>query len=184
MPIRIQTPLDDNTVEKLSAGDEVLISGILYTARDAAHKRLCSLIENGKPLPIDLAGQIIYFAGPTPPKPGKPIGSIGPTTSYRMDAYSPILLARTGLKGMIGKGQRSVNVVNAMIRHVAVYLAAVGGAGALISKSVIEAEIVAYPELGPEAVHRLTVRDFPVIVATDCRGSDLYKYGPEQYRVK
>jgi fumarate hydratase subunit beta len=177
MQITLSTPLTDSMILSLNAGDEVLITGTLYTARDAAHKRLVDLLAEDKPLPFDLEGQILYFAGPTPAAPGKASGSIGPTTSYRIDAYSPILLEKCGLKGMIGKGQRNTTVINAMVKYGAVYFAAIGGAGALISKSIIASEIIAYPELGAEAIRKLTVLNFPAIVATDCRGNDLYVSG-------
>jgi fumarate hydratase subunit beta len=177
MPIHISTPLTSPIIQSLNAGDEVLITGTLYTARDAAHKRLVDLIAHNKPLPFDAEGQIIYFAGPTPAAPGNVSGSIGPTTSYRIDAYSPVLLEKCGLKGMIGKGQRNTTVINAMIKYEAVYFAAIGGAGALISKSIVASEIIAYPELGAEAIRKLTVQNFPAIVATDCRGNDLYVTG-------
>jgi fumarate hydratase subunit beta len=180
----ITAPLTDETVSSLSAGDEVLINGIIFTGRDAVHKKLCDLIEKNSPLPMNLRGQIIYFAGPTPTPPGKPVGSIGPTTSYRMDAYSPILIEKTGLKGMIGKGQRSKEVIQSMMKYCAVYFAAIGGAGALISKSIVKSEVVAYPELGPEAIYRLTVKNFPAIVATDCRGNDFYIQGPTLFANK
>jgi len=176
----IFTPLDDETVEKLRAGDSVRISGVLYTARDAAHKRLVELIKSGGELPIDLTGQIIYFVGPTPPRPGRVIGAAGPTTSYRMDPYSPYLIER-GLKGMIGKGPRSPEVVEAMRKHRCVYFAAIGGAGALISKTVIGAEVVAYDDLGPEAIRKLVVREFPAIVVNDIYGNDLYEEGRRRY---
>jgi fumarate hydratase subunit beta len=179
-PIRLTTPWSDAVVEKLSAGDQVLISGELYTARDAAHARLVDLIHQGRPLPFELRGQVIYFVGPTPPPPGRAIGSAGPTTSYRMDSYSPLLIEH-GLKGMVGKGKRSAEVVEAMKRHKAVYLAAVGGAGALISQRITAAEIVAYEDLGPEAIRRLTVEDFPAVVVNDCRGGDLYAEGRAKY---
>lgn len=179
---RISTPLSDEDVRNLSAGDEVLISGIIYTGRDAAHRKLCALIAEGKDLPVDLRGQVIYFAGPTPAKPGRVIGSVGPTTSYRMDQYSPTLIRQAGLRGMIGKGQRNMGVKDAMIEGPAVYFAAVGGAGALLSGKIVECETAAYPELGPEAIYKCTVKDFPVIVATDCRGRDLYEYGPASFR--
>jgi len=182
MPILIQTPLTHDIVQTLSCGDEVLISGTIYTARDAAHRRLCALIAEGKELPVDLRDQIIYFAGPTPARPENPIGSVGPTTSYRMDLYSPTVIEKCGLTGMIGKGQRSAVVKEAMIKFGAVYFAAIGGAGALISQTVISAEIIAYPELGPEAIRKLTVKNFPAIVATDSRGNDLYESGPIPYR--
>jgi fumarate hydratase subunit beta len=174
----ISAPLTDETISSLSAGDEVFINGIIYTGRDAAHKKICELIHNNLPLPMDFRGQIIYFAGPTPTPPGKPVGSIGPTTSYRMDAYSPILLEKTGLKGMIGKGQRSKEVIESMVIHCAIYFAAIGGAGALISKSIVKSECVAYPELGPEAIYRLSVINFPVVVATVCWCNYLYFKGP------
>ncbi len=179
-PVRLTTPLSIQDVEALSIGDRVLLNGVLYTARDAAHKRLVQLLEDGGPLPFDLEGQVIYYVGPSPPKPGRPIGAAGPTTSYRMDAYAPALIAR-GLKGMIGKGARNQAVKDAMMRHKAVYFAAVGGAGALMARSVLSAEVIAYPELGPEAVRKLEVRDLPVIVANDTRGGDLYEEGVRKY---
>jgi fumarate hydratase subunit beta len=178
----VKTPLDDATVESLKAGDLVLISGVLYTARDAAHKKLVELINKGEELPLELQGQVIYYAGPTPSKPGRPIGSAGPTTSYRMDSYAPLLIEK-GLRGMIGKGERSEPVVEAMKRHGAVYFAATGGAGVLIARSVQSAEVVAYPELGPEAIRRLEVKDFPAIVAQDKHGGNLYKEGRRHYFV-
>ena len=178
---KIATPLTDEIVQALKAGDNVLISGVIYSARDAAHKRLCDLIAKGEPLPLDLKGQTIYFMGPSPAKPGQVIGSAGPTTSYRMDSYSPILIAQ-GLKGMIGKGARSAEVVEAMKKHKAVYFAATGGAAALISKSIKKADIVAYEDLGAEAIRRLEVVDFPCIVAQDCHGQNLYEIGVAQYR--
>ena len=179
---RISTPFSDEDVMSFHAGEQVLINGVIFTGRDAAHKRLCALIAEGKPLPVDLQGQIIYFAGPAPAKPGRVIGSVGPTTSYRMDPYSPSLIRWAGLKGMIGKGQRSKAVKEAMAEGPAVYFAAVGGAGALLSGKIIACEIAAYPELGPEAVYKCTVKDFPVIVATDCYGKDLYEEGPALFR--
>jgi fumarate hydratase subunit beta len=177
----ITTPLTDDIVASLRAGDNILITGVIYSARDAAHKRLCDLIAKGEPLPLDLKGQTIYFMGPSPAKPGQAIGSAGPTTSYRMDSYSPILIAQ-GLKGMIGKGARSAEVVEAMKKHKAVYFAATGGAAALISKSIKKAEVVAYEDLGAEAIRRLEVVDFPCIVAQDCHGQNLYEIGVAQYR--
>ncbi|MCX5916839.1 MAG: Fe-S-containing hydro-lyase, partial [Deltaproteobacteria bacterium] len=155
-PIRLKTPLTDGDVEKLKAGDKVLITGVIYTGRDAAHKRLTDLLKEGKPLPFDIKGQIIYYVGPAPAKPGHAIGSAGPTTSGRMDAYSPKLM-EIGLKGMIGKGMRKKEVIEAMKKYKAVYLAATGGAGALLAKSVKKAQIVAYEDLGPEAINRLEV---------------------------
>ena len=177
---KITPPLADEILENLKAGDNVLISGTIYTGRDAAHKRLCDLIKEGKDLPFDVKGQIIYFVGPTPPKPGHVIGSAGPTTSYRMDAYSPLLIEH-GLKGMIGKGSRSQEVRDAMKKFKAVYFAAIGGAGALISKSIKEAEIIAYEDLGPEAVRKLKVENFPAVVVNDIFGNDLYEIGRKQY---
>jgi len=179
--IRLTTPLADADVEKLSAGDPVLLSGAVYTARDAAHARLVELVRDGKPLPFDVRGQVIYFVGPTPAPPGRPIGSAGPTTSYRMDPYSPILIG-LGLKGMIGKGKRSAEVVEAMKRHKAVYFGATGGAAALIAKRIVSSEIVAYEDLGPEAIRRLEVVDFPATVIIDCRGGDLYAEGRKKYQ--
>lgn len=179
----ITTPLTDETVEDLKIGDNVLITGTIYTARDAAHKRLVELIDKGAELPFDVKGQIIYFAGPTPPKPGQVIGSAGPTTSYRMNAYTPKLIG-AGQKGMIGKGEMSAEVVEAMKKHKAVYFAAVGGAGALISKSITAAEVIAYDDLGAEAIRKLTVKDFPAIVALDCHGGNLFKEGIAKYGEK
>lgn len=178
---KITTPLSDSVVESLRAGDNVLITGTIYSARDAAHKRLCDLIAAGEKLPLDLRGQTIYFMGPSPAKPGQAIGSAGPTTSYRMDAYSPTLIEH-GLKGMIGKGARSENVVAAMKKYKAVYFAATGGAAALISRSIKKAEIVAYEDLGAEAIRRLEVVDFPCIVAQDCYGDNYYEIGVAKYR--
>jgi len=179
--IRLKPPLSDEDVEKLKIGDRVVISGIIYTGRDAAHKRLFDLLKEGKELPIDIKGQIIYYVGPTPAQPGQVLGSAGPTTSYRMDAYSPSFIER-GLKGMIGKGMRSDAVKEAMKKYKAVYFAATGGAGALLAKRVKKAEIVAYEDLGPEAIRRLEVEDLPVIVVNDVRGNDLYIEGEKKYR--
>jgi fumarate hydratase subunit beta len=179
-PIKLTTPLTEEDVEQLSIGDKVLLSGVLYTGRDAAHKRLFDLLNEGKQLPIDITGQVIYYVGPTPAKPGKPIGSAGPTTSYRMDPYAPRLI-ELGLKGMIGKGNRSQAVIDAMKRFKAVYFGATGGAGALIAKRIKKAEVVAYPDLGPEAIRRLEVEDFPVTVINDTRGNDLYAEGIKRY---
>lgn len=179
--IHLKTPLTDADVENLKSGDLVLITGEIYTARDAAHARLVDLIKEGKPLPFDPTGQIIYFVGPTPAPPGKPIGSAGPTTSYRMDSYSPILIAQ-GLKGMIGKGKRGPEVLEAMKKHKAVYFGATGGAGALIARTIKAAEIIAYEDLGPEAIRKLTVEDFPAVVINDCHGGDLYEEGKKLYR--
>lgn len=181
-PIILTPPLTSDDVVDLRAGDRILITGTVLTARDTAHKRIVDLIARGEDLPVDIKGQIIYFVGPTPTRPGEAIGSAGPTTSYRMDAYSPVLLER-GLKGMIGKGPRSPEVIDAMVQHKAVYMAAVGGAAALISKRIESSQVLAYEDLGPEAIRRLTVRDFPVIVVNDTRGNDLYEEGVAKYRV-
>jgi len=178
--IKLTTPLSDQVVEKLRIGQKVLLNGVLYTGRDAAHKKMIELLDHGQPLPLELKGQIIYYVGPSPAKPGRVIGSAGPTTSGRMDAYVPRLLA-LGLKGMIGKGKRTPEVIKAMKQHKAVYFAAVGGAAALISKCIKEAEVVAYPELGPEAIYRLVVEDFPAIVVNDILGGDLYDEGTKIY---
>ncbi|HSR11207.1 MAG TPA: Fe-S-containing hydro-lyase [Thermodesulfobacteriota bacterium] len=179
-PIRLKTPLSDADVMKLKAGDKVFITGVIYTGRDAAHKRLFDLIKDGKPLPLDIKGQIIYYVGPAPAKPGQAIGSAGPTTSGRMDAYSPKLM-EIGLKGMIGKGMRKKEVIEAMKKYKAVYFAATGGAGALLAKAVKKVDIVAYEDLGPEAITRLEVVDFPVIVVNDTQGNDLYQQGMAKY---
>lgn len=180
-PIRVTTPLDSDAVRRLRVGDRVLISGVVYTARDAAHRRLFELIQAGGRLPINLSGQIIYYTGPTPARPGQIIGSAGPTTAGRMDDYTPALL-QAGLKGMIGKGVRSPQVVEAIRRHTAVYFAALGGAGALLARHIKAADVVAYEDLGPEAIRRLVVDDFPVMVANDCRGADLYRDAAREYR--
>jgi len=177
---KIVTPLTDAVVEDLHAGDEVKISGVIYQARDAAHKRLVALIEKGEPLPFELAGAVVYYVGPSPAKPGQVIGSAGPTTSGRMDAYAPLLIER-GLKGMIGKGLRSDAVKQSMQHYKAVYFAATGGAGALLAKRIVGNEIIAWPELGAEAVARLEVADFPAIVVIDCHGADLYEEGRRKY---
>lgn len=179
----LTTPLSDEDIKQLEAGDIVLLSGVLYTARDAAHKRLVELIENNKELPFDLEGSVIYFVGPTPPKPGDPIGSAGPTTSYRMDTYSPTLL-KHGSKAMIGKGKRNQEVKDACKKYNGVYFGATGGAGALLGKKIISSKVVAYPELGPEAVRKIEVKDFPVTVINDTQGNDLYAQGRAQYEQK
>jgi fumarate hydratase subunit beta len=176
-------PFTDDIVQLLKAGDRVFISGIVYTARDAAHRRFIDLITAKKKLPVDLTGQIIYYCGPTPAPPGKVIGSAGPTTSGRMDRFTPVLLEKTGLKGMIGKGDRSPEVVSAMKNKCAVYFAAIGGAGALLSAYIKKSEIVCYEDLGAEAVYRLTVEKFPVVVAIDCEGNNLYVDGPKKWVV-
>ena len=171
--LHLTTPLSETTVQSLHAGDQVRLSGALYTARDAAHQRLVALLDLGEKLPFDLEGQVIYYVGPSPAPPGKVIGSAGPTSSYRMDPYTVPLLER-GLKGMIGKGERDEEVVRAMKEHRAVYFAAVGGAGALLARCIKKSEIIAYEDLGPEAIRRLQVEDFPVIVAQDSTGGNLY----------
>ncbi|MGI6562163.1 MAG: Fe-S-containing hydro-lyase [Clostridia bacterium] len=172
--VKLTTPLDPNRIETLRCGDFVEITGTIYTARDAAHKRMKEMLEKNMSLPFDLSGQIIYYAGPCPAKPGQVIGSIGPTTSGRMDVYTPLLL-KQGLAGMIGKGKRSQEVIDAMIRYKSVYFGATGGAGALISKCVKKAEVIAFDDLGTEAIRRLYVEDLPVIVLIDCKGNKLYK---------
>lgn len=178
---KIALPLTEKTLAELRAGDSVLLTGIIYVARDAAHKRMIEALDEGKPLPFDIKGQTIYYMGPSPAKSGQPIGSAGPTTSGRMDAYTPRLIAG-GLKGMIGKGRRSPAVKDAMKKYKAVYLVAVGGAGALISKSIKKSEVIAYPELGAEAVLRIEVKGFPVTVINDIYGGDLYEEGKAKYR--
>lgn len=179
--IRLTTPLDEATVRKLRIGDQVLLSGVLYTARDAAHARLIDLLDKGEELPFPIEGAVMYYVGPAPAKPGKPIGSAGPTTSYRMDPFTPRLL-EIGLRGMIGKGKRNDEVRESMTKHGAVYFAATGGASALIAKTVESAEVIAWPDLGTEAVRRLVVRDFPLIVANDTEGGDAYEEGKAAYR--
>jgi fumarate hydratase subunit beta len=180
-PKRITAPLSDEDIMKLKIGDSVLITGKILTGRDAAHKRLFELAEKGEPLPVDIKGQIIYYVGPAPAKQGYIIGPAGPTTSGRMDPYTPKML-ELGLKGMIGKGVRSKEVRDAMKKHKAVYLAATGGAAALIAKNIKAVKIVAYEDLGPEAIRELEVEDFPVIVANDAHGGDLYEEGQKKYR--
>ena len=173
--IGLHTPLSEDEARSLRAGTRVLITGTLYTARDMAHRRIVEAISRGEPPPFDLEGQIIYYVGPTPPRPGFPVGSAGPTTSSRMDPYTPKLLA-LGLRGTVGKGERGEEVVEAMKRYGAVYFAAVGGAGALLARHIKSVELVAYPDLGPEAVYRLYVEEFPVLVAQDARGGNVYRY--------
>lgn len=179
---KIMLPLTEETLESLKAGDNILLTGTMYVGRDAAHKRMVEALEQGKPLPFDIKGQAIYFMAPSPARPGQPIGSAGPTTSGRMDSYSPRLIAE-GLKGMIGKGMRSQEVKDAMKKYKAVYLAAIGGAGALISKSIKKSEVIAYEELGAEAIRRLEVEDFPATVVNDIYGGDLYQEGKARYRI-
>jgi fumarate hydratase subunit beta len=178
--MNLTTPLTDEVIEQLHAGDKVSITGVIYVGRDAAHKRLVAALDAGQPLPFDPQGQIIYYMGPSPAKPGDPIGSAGPTTSGRMDAYTPRML-EAGLKGMIGKGNRSPAVREAMRKHKAIYMAATGGAGALIARSIKKSETVAFPELGAEAVLRLEVEGFPAIVVNDIYGGDAYEDGVRQY---
>ena len=180
MEKKLTTPLTAEKTRELRAGDNILISGVIYTGRDAAHKRLVELVQKGEELHVDLKDQIIYYVGPAPAKPGQAIGSAGPTTSYRMDAYAPSLLD-LGLKGMIGKGKRSEEVVDSMKKNGAVYFGAIGGAGALLSKCIKKAEVVCYEDLGAEAIRRLEVEDLPVVVIIDSQGNNLYEQGREQY---
>lgn len=177
----IKAPISDEDAKQLRAGDYVYLTGTIYTARDAAHKRMYETMESGGKLPIDLTGNIIYYMGPSPAREGKPIGSAGPTTSSRMDKYAPSFLDM-GLKGMVGKGKRSKAVKAAMVRNGAVYFAAVGGAGALLSRSIKNSKVIAYEDLGTEAVRELQVEDFPAIVVIDSEGNDLYETAIEQYR--
>jgi fumarate hydratase subunit beta len=178
--VTLTPPVTEAQVLKLKIGDRVLVSGVLYTARDAAHQRLVEMLAAGQALPVNLKGQILYYVGPSPARPGRVIGAAGPTTSYRMDSYTPALL-KLGLKAMIGKGKRSPEVITALKTYQAVYLGATGGAGALISQCVKKAEVVAFPELGPEAIHRLEVENLPTIVINDCHGRDLYEEGRRRY---
>ena len=180
MAMNITAPLSREEARKLRAGDSCLISGVIYTARDAAHKRLCELVDAGKEMPLDVKDNIIYFVGPTPAKPGQAIGSAGPTTSYRMDAYSPLLIS-LGQTGMIGKGKRSDEVVAAMKEHGAVYFGAIGGCGALLSRCIKSSRIVCYEDLGAEAVRELVVEDFPAVVVIDSLGNNLYQTGKQNY---
>jgi len=180
MEKKIKLPLTAKTIESLKAGDNLLISGVLYVARDAAHRRMTETLDKGEPLPFNIKGQTLYYMGPSPAPPDKVIGSAGPTTSARMDMYTPRLLA-AGLKAMIGKGIRSPDVKEALKKYKAVYLAAVGGAGALISKTIVKSEVVAYPDLGPEAVLKLEAKDFPATVINDIYGGDLYIEGKKKY---
>ncbi|MGN0808982.1 MAG: Fe-S-containing hydro-lyase [Christensenellales bacterium] len=180
MERRIELPITRESVRNIKSGESLLLSGVIYTARDAAHKRLVELVEKGEELPFDIKDSTIYYVGPTPAKPGQAIGSAGPTTSYRMDAYSPTLI-REGETGMIGKGKRSPEVIAAMKVYGAVYFAAIGGAGALLSNCIKSAEIVAYEDLGAEAVRRLVVEDLPVVCVIDCEGNNLYENGRKAY---
>lgn len=178
----LTTPLSDAVIKDLKAGDMAYISGVVYTARDAAHKKMCELLDEGQPMPFDFTGAAVYYAGPCPAKPGKPIGSVGPTTSGRMDLYAPKLMEQ-GLKIMIGKGLRSKEVIDSIVKHGGIYFAAIGGAAALMGKSVESAEVIAFDELGTEAVRRLVVKELPVIVAIDSRGNNMYDEGREKYQV-
>lgn len=177
---KIQTPLTKEKTKELKAGDVVLLSGEIYTARDAAHKRLIELIDLGESLPISMEDSIIYYVGPTPPKPGEVIGSAGPTTSYRMDPYAPKLL-NLGLKGMIGKGSRGKEVIDSMIENSAIYFGAIGGAAALMAKCIKKSELIAYEDLGAEAIRKLEVEDMPLVVVIDSCGNNLYELGKEEY---
>ena len=179
---KLTTPLTEEAVKGLKAGDSVALSGVIYTARDKAHKRMVEALAAGNELPVDLHNQLIYYVGPAPAKPGQPIGSCGPTTSSRMDSYAPVLMRQAGLKGMLGKGPRGQNVVDAMMECNAVYLAAIGGTGVSISHAVKKAEVIAYDELGTEAIRRLEVEDLPCIVAIDSEGNNLYELGIKQYK--
>lgn len=177
----IQTPIEISDVTSLEAGEQLLLSGVIYTARDAAHKRLIELLDSGKELPVDLQGQFLYYTGPSPAKPGDIIGSAGPTTSSRMDKYTPRLLAASGLRGIIGKGGRGEVVVEALQQYNCIYCAATGGAGALLGSCIKSAQVVCYDDLGPEAIFRLTVKDFPLIVAIDTCGGNMFKDGPARF---
>ena len=183
MEKKISTPLTEEISKTLRAGDSILLSGIVYTARDAAHGRLINLLDEGKELPLNINGEVIYYVGPTPEKPGEVIGSAGPTTSYRMDSYAPRLLD-LGLKGMIGKGARNEEVIEAIIRNKAIYFGAIGGAGALISKCIIGCEVIAYDDLGAEAIRKLEVKDMPLVVIIDTEGNNLYEIGKREYLEK
>ena len=183
MEYYINLPTTEEKLVELKSGDSVYLSGIIYTARDAAHKRLVALINDGKPLPFDLDNAVIYYVGPTPAKPGEIIGSAGPTTSYRMDAYAPLLMDH-GVCGMIGKGKRSQDVKESMVKNKAVYFAAIGGAGALLANCIKKSEVIAFDDLGSEAIHRLEVENFPVTVINDTHGNDLYISGRQEYLKK
>lgn len=178
----IETPLNDETISVLHAGDRVYLSGIVYTARDAAHKRILELLKRGEQLPFELSGQVIYYCGPTPSPPGRIIGSCGPTTSSRMDIYTPRLLA-LGLKGMVGKGKRSPEVKKAVMEHKAIYFGAPGGVGALLSKCVMSSEVIAFEDLGPEAIFKLEIKEMPLFVINDIYGGDLYEEGTTRYKI-
>jgi len=173
--ININLPLSDTIIETISAGDEILLNGVIYIMRDAAHKRLYEILVNNEHFPLNLENAVVYYCGPTESKPGSVIGSAGPTTSKRMDKYTPLLLEKTGLKGMIGKGNRGQSVVDSIIQNKALYMAAIGGAGALISKRIISSEVILYAELGTEAVRRITIENFPVFAAIDSKGNNVYE---------
>ncbi len=179
--IKITTPFNEETILSLKAGDRVLISGTIYTARDAAHKRMFETLQKGESLPINVEGKVFYYVGPTPPKPGQIIGSAGPTTSGRMDKYTPTLLDM-GLKGMIGKGYRSEEVIESIKRNKAVYFASIGGSGALIARTIKEVEVIAYEDLGTEAIRKMIVEDFPAVVINDAQGNDWYKQGVQNFQ--
>ena len=181
MERHINVPFDADIVKELKAGDYVYLTGTIYTARDAAHKRMYEALQNGEALPFDIEGNVIYYMGPSPAREGRPIGSAGPTTASRMDKYTPALL-ELGMRGMIGKGRRTEAVRESMMKNQAVYFAAVGGAGALLSKSILQAEVIAYEDLGTEAIRNLEIKDFPVIVVMDCEGNNLYDMAIEQYK--
>ena len=178
---KITLPLNDSVINELRSGDNIILNGYIYTARDAAHKKMVELLEKGEKLPFDPTGQVIYFVGPTPASPGRVIGSAGPTTSGRMNKYSPFML-KAGLKGMIGKGEMGAEVTEALKKYCGVYFVATGGAGALIANRITESELIAYEELGPEAIRRLKIVDFPVVVAQDCHGGNIYVEGVKKYQ--
>ncbi len=180
MEMKLQTPLTADKIKDLNAGDSVLLSGVIYSARDAAHKRLIDLLNEGRELPLNIKDETIYYVGPSPAKPGNVIGSAGPTTSYRMDAYAPTLMD-LGLKGMIGKGARNKEVVDSIVKNGAVYFGAIGGAAALIAKSIVKSEIIAYEDLGAEAIRRMEVKDMPLVVIIDSKGNNLYELGQKEY---
>ena len=180
MEMKLQSPLTADKIKDLNAGDSVLLSGVIYSARDAAHKRLIDLLNEGRELPLNIKDETIYYVGPSPAKPGNVIGSAGPTTSYRMDAYAPTLMD-LGLKGMIGKGARNKEVVDSIVKNGAVYFGAIGGAAALIAKSIVKSEIIAYEDLGAEAIRRMEVKDMPLVVIIDSKGNNLYELGQKEY---
>ena len=180
MEIKLQTPLTEDKIKGLKSGDSVLLSGIIYSARDAAHKRLIDLLNEGRELPLNIKDETIYYVGPSPAKPGNVIGSAGPTTSYRMDAYAPALMD-LGLKGMIGKGARNKEVIDSIVKNGAVYFGAIGGAAALIAKSIVKSEIIAYEDWGAEAIRRMEVKDMPLVVIIDSKGNNLYELGQKEY---